>query len=325
MPLSPQHYLVAVLALIAVGLLAASYFGVWQRSRAEANAGIEALCSFKWRDYSHLVEDILIERGFRRGGGERRPGDGGFDLMMERGNARYIVACKNGSTHEVTEKEVRDLATVMQMEGAEGAVLATTGGVEPAALRVAAARRIEILSGEELWRQARPWVPHEVREEVQAEARAERNRSAIYSVGAGVAAAALSLFVVPMLQQGASDMTSVDIAPDSVESGDAPSRLESLARDLPMPPDLTSEEAAARRASVVMELRGVPNVFNASWSTPSTLVVTLRPGSTKDTGLPKDLCQRILQYEELRYTRMQIETPSEQDDAPPQVRWRQCR
>ena len=325
MPLGPQHYVIALLVTIAIGLLASIYYGVWQRSRAEARAGTEALCSFKWRDYAHLVEDILIERGFRRAGGERRPGDGGFDLMMERGSAKYIVSCKNGATHEVNEKEVANLATVMQMNGAEGAVLATTGSADAGALRMAAHRRIEILAGEDLWRQARPWLPHDVREDVQAEAGAEIKKHALFSTGLGVAGGALALFLIPMLQQRAIDRDAEQAAAAPPEYVTEADEDDGEAGGLPLPPNLTSEQATARRAQAAMDLRGVPTVLNASWSTRSTLVVTLKAGTTHSIDLPKELCERILQFEELRYTRMQIETPGEDVDAPPTVRWRQCR
>lgn len=326
MALTPQHYLIAVLVALVAGFLASSFLGVWQRHRAEARAGTEALCSFKWRDYAHLIEDILIERGFKRAGGERRPGDGGFDLLMERGKSKYLIDCKNGSSHEITEKEIRDLATVMQMQGAEGAVFATCGDVEPGARRLAANRRIEILAGEELWRQARPWVPHEVREEVQAEARSERNRLALYSIAVALAGGIGSMLVIPALQRGAVDMAAADMDAEVMRTEPA-TVADRTDETLPLPPDLTPDQAEARRATAALEVRSLPAVYNAHWSTRSTLVVTLHPGVTLTRELPQEMCERILQFEELRYIRMQIETPAEGGaDAPTgQVRWRQCR
>jgi hypothetical protein len=326
---TPQHYLLAALAAVAVGLFAASLLGVWRRGRAEARAGTAALCSFKWRDYAHLIEDILIERGFKRAGGERRPGDDGFDLLMERGKSKYLVDCKNGSSHQIAEKEVRDLVAVMQMQGAEGAVFATCGKVEPLARRLAASRGVEIIAGEELWRQARPWVPHEVREEVQAKARAERSRLALYSLASALAAGLGTLLLLPLLQRDAADVAVVADTPAEVVLR-APAKT--AARNgsaLPLPPELSPEEAQARRTSAALEVRSLPAVHNAMWSTRSTLVVTLRPGVELTQELPEEMCTRILQYEELRYIRMQIETAHDggggNDDVPGQVRWRQCR
>lgn len=326
MPLSPQHYLIAVLVALVAGFVAASWFGVFQRARAEAQAGTDALCALKWREYAHLIEDILIERGFKRAGGDRRPGEGGFDLLMERGKSKYLVDCKNGSSHEITEKDIKDLATVMQMQGAEGAVFATTGGATAAAARLAAHRRIEILAGEELWRQARPWVPHEMREEVQAEARAERNRLGLYSLGTAVAGGLLALLVVPALQRGAVDLASA--GQDAAITASAPSHAAADAADeIPLPPDLTPAEAEARRTTAALEVRSLPAVHNATWSTRSTLLVTLKPGVKLSTEMTQEMCQRVLQFEELRYIRMQIETPSEGGEGASigNVRWRQCR
>ena len=214
------------------------------------------------------------------------------------------------------------------MQGAEGAVYATTGNASPQVQRYAASRRIEILSGEELWRQAKPWVPHDVREDVQGDARAERNRLGLYSIAAGFAAGLAAMFVIPMLQQGAVDMASAgqDAAVMQTPSSAGSTRsIDDIA--MPLPPDLTQEQADARRATAALEVRSMPAVLNATWSTRSTLVVTLRPGTKLVNDLPREMCERILQFEELRYIRMQIETPTEGGDTATtgQVRWRQCR
>ena len=39
----------------------------------------------------------------------------------------------------------------------------------------------------------------------------------------------------------------------------------------------------------------------------------------------EDICRSLLQYEELRYTRLQLDVPAGTQGQPAQVRWRQCR
>ncbi|WP_158637186.1 hypothetical protein [Arenimonas daejeonensis] len=60
---------------------------------------------------------------------------------------------------------------------------------------------------------------------------------------------------------------------------------------------------------------------NAIWSTQSTLVIRMNSGDGIDLGIVNDACAILTEYEELRYTRLQLEPPSN-EDVP--VRWRQC-
>ena len=93
--------LLAIAAALGAGLIASFVFGLWRSGRTEVAAGLHALCGVKWRDYAHLVEDVLRDRGFNRGDDERRPGEGGFDLMMTRGSSRYLIECKNGAAQQM--------------------------------------------------------------------------------------------------------------------------------------------------------------------------------------------------------------------------------
>jgi hypothetical protein len=177
--------LMGLIAALVIGLALSFALGLWRSDKQQAAAGMVALCGLKWRDFAHLVEDVLQERGFSRAPEERNLGDGGFDLLMARGSSRYLVQCKNGAAHRVTDQGIRDLATQVESHGAEGAVLATSGGVEASARLLASNRRIEILADEDLWRQVRSFLPHDVREEVLVRSRAERLKRSI-ATGVGI-------------------------------------------------------------------------------------------------------------------------------------------
>ena len=89
---------------------------------------------------------------------------------------------------------------------------------------------------------------------------------------------------------------------------------------------LTEDQLAARRASAALELRGNPTVQNAIWATKSTLVVTLhQAGVAVPDSMFDEACRVLVQYEELRYTRVQVESPALDPASTPNVRWRQCR
>jgi restriction system protein len=323
------HPIVIGLGLsLFAGLVASFALGLWRADRNEARAGIAALCRLKWRDYAHIVEDLLRDRGYTRGGEERRPGEGGFDLMMTRGTSRYLIECKNGAAQRVTAAAVRDLAALVEHEGAEGAVIATTGQVDAEAELLAASRRVDIIAGDELWRQVRPWVPHDVRAEAEAQARASYTRRMGLSLALAVLAGVLGASFAPASGPDAPPATSR--TPPAREPALAPSPTatpSALGIPAAMPDaTLTDEQLAARRASVALELRGNPTLHNVVWATKSTLVMTLHPGETElPDRLFDEACRTLVQYEELRYTRVQIEGAAPAAGAAPNVRWRQCR
>ena len=91
-------------------------------------------------------------------------------------------------------------------------------------------------------------------------------------------------------------------------------------------PNLSEAELTTRRAMAAMEARSNPAILNAVWSTKSTMVATLRqPGAEITDALFEHLCGVLVQFEELRYTRLQIESPALDPKAPATVRWKQCR
>ena len=62
-------------------------------------------------------------------------------------------------------------------------------------------------------------------------------------------------------------------------------------------------------------------VGSAAWSTQSTLLVSVKETDGKDEALIEESCRILTQYEELRFSRIQIEPPAS-SQVP--VRWRQC-
>lgn len=314
----------------SVAALAAWASGAWRRRAAEADAGIESLCAMRWRDYAHLVEDMLRERGFVRSDEQAGPGEGGYELTMLRGRSRYLVSCKNGASHRVGDTAVRELASLVQLQGAEGAVLATTGHVDASALRLAGQQGIELLAGNELWRQLERFVPHELRQEAQARAAHSVLRRSVGSLAAGTVAALVLMLVLPdrRAADGDARVAPAAAAPSRATAADtAPLAPPRDGLPAAMPDDsLTEAELAARRASAALEIRGNPVVENAVWATRSTLVVTLiRTGAEIPDSLFEESCRILVQYEEMRYSRLQIESAASDPGAPATVRWRQCR
>lgn len=310
-------YVLAVLAGGVTALLAWLATLPLRPERSEARAGLRALCGMRWQEYSHVVEDLLRERGYAGNDEERLPGQGGFDLVMMRGRSQYLVVCKNGSAHRVTAAQIRELSSLVEMQGAEGAVLATTGAIEPEARALALNRRVEVLQGDELWRLAKPFTPHELRTEAEDEARRRTGHRIFFTALAALLVAVLVAVFAPTPDPSA------EIVPAPARARPATARV---APEAAAEAEPSEEELERRRAQAVLEMRGLPAVQNAVWSTQSTINVTLRDTiTTIPDSLLDQLCMPVLQFEELRYTRLQVESPVAQPSGAPTVRWRQCR
>ena len=85
---------------------------------------------------------------------------------------------------------------------------------------------------------------------------------------------------------------------------------------------LTPEQLAARRAEAAKRVAALPRVSQAAWSAQRTLLVTIRQASDEktDNQLLEETCRLLVQQEEMRFTRVQLETT----DASQRVRWRLC-
>lgn len=84
---------------------------------------------------------------------------------------------------------------------------------------------------------------------------------------------------------------------------------------------LTDQERTQRRLVAASRVADLETANNALWSTQSTLVISMVSGDGIDQGIVNEACAILTEYEELRYTRLQLEPPPG-ENVP--VRWRQC-
>ncbi len=360
-----RHLLVnAPMAAALFGLLAgiAAFFalGLHSRKRLELRSATAWANSIKWRDFLRMAVSVLRTRGLELDPTERQPGDDGFDLLMQRGSSRYIVVCKHGRAYQLNAKAINNLSTVMKLQGAEGAIIVTTGSADAAARAVADAQRVELIDGKTLWNLLRPQLGEPELKSIAKNAERARNRRLAGMCGiallAGVAGFALSRALetaaVPAASQQAADTSSQparEPASTSTEGtqanpGSAPG---SSPPALMAPEDAPTSEAqiqASREAALALEqisqmseeqLEGrrqeaaklaatVRGIETAEWSTKSTLVLRLLSERLEEPdAVTSETCELLVRFEELRYTRLQLEPAGAQET--PRIRWRQCR
>lgn len=142
--------------LIGGAALAGGLTGVvqrWQRRRLlDRQRGLVTIRGLTWIEFERLVGEAYRRRGYRvieTGGGGA---DGGYDLDLRGADGRVLVQCKQWRSHQVTVKEVRELAGVLASERADRGILVTAGTFTAPAVDFARGAQIDLVDGPALER-----------------------------------------------------------------------------------------------------------------------------------------------------------------------------
>ncbi|MBW8368579.1 MAG: restriction endonuclease [Arenimonas sp.] len=319
----------ALLVSLAAFLASSWWFGVHRRRKAETAAGISALAGMKWRECAGLVLQALGEKGFVEMPSSRQPGDGGTEFLLMNGDERCLLGYKHGTAYRLGEANVRDFANAVQLQGASSGILVTLGTAEAFARDLARRYGVELIDGRTLWPQVEPFASptlvEGIRDKAAAEIRRGQHMGIVGSLVLGAAVFAVASLGQPSEIEAAPAASTatpppaeaapaVFQDPASVAAGKAMKALEEVAK-------LTDEQRAQRRRVAAARVADLPQANNAIWSTASTLVISLASGDGIDSGIVNDACAVLLEYEELRYSRLQLEPPA---GSGVPVRWRQC-
>lgn len=330
----------AIVVALAAFATSTWWFGVMRRRIAETTAGIQALAGMKWRECAGLVLQALGEKGFVELPSSRQPGDGGTEFLLTKGDERCLLSYKHGTAYRLGEANVRDFANAVQLQGAQSGILVTLGTAEAFARDLARRYGVELIDGRTLWPQVEPFAPVSLVEGIRNDAAAEIRRGQRLGI-IGSLLLGVVVYLLGLLNQPAEPMAEIppiaaeaaatDAAgaapatpaaeskpvyqdPASVEADKAMKALEAVAK-------LTDEQRVQRRLTAAARVAELPQATNALWSTQSTLLISLVSGDGIDSGIVNDACAVLVEYEELRYSRLQLEPPAG-SNVP--VRWRQC-
>lgn len=335
----------AIVVTVAALLVSGWWFGVHRRRKAETAAGISALAGMKWRECAGLVLQALGEKGYAEAPASRQPGDGGTEFLLMKGDERCLLGYKHGTAYRLGEANVRDFANAVQLQGATSGILVTLGSAEGFARDLARRYGMELIDGSSLWPQVEPFAPAALIEDIRNQAAQKNVRGQrmgqVASVVLGLLVFAIGTAMQPSdpptpavtgtppasapsadasASAGAVAAPAAEIASPKFE--DEASRVANAAlEELKEVAKLTDEERTQRRLMAASRVASLEAANNAIWSTQSTLVIRMNSGDGIDLGIVNDACAILTEYEELRYTRLQLEPPSN-EDVP--VRWRQC-
>jgi hypothetical protein len=317
--------------VLTVGVAASvTWFGVLRRRQAETELGVQALANMKWRDCLAVVLESLHRDGYQRSSVSDAPAGGATEVLLTRNGIDVLLDYKHGTAYHLSESNVREFVNDVSLNGAREGVLVTLGSIGPDASRVAATHAVQLVDGQMLWRKVRGFVLPSIFDNVRKAASERTNKAMWTGVGGSLAAAAL-VFVVSggrLPERDTAVVADADVA-DLHRPGSAPrpdaamlAQLDATAKALAEVARLSPEQLAQRRAAAAHTVSDLPRVRQATWSGPRTMLVSLEhvAGEDRDNQLLDEVCRTLVQNEEMRFTRVQLESP----DADQRVRWRLC-
>jgi restriction system protein len=323
--------LLAVAVTVFGLLLSYWYFGVHRRRQAETEAGIRSLANMKWRECVGLVLESLHSDGYQEELSSRQPGDGGTEFILKHDDEKVLLSYKHGTAYRIGEANVRDFANGVQMQGAKSGILITLGSAEGSALEVARKYGVKLIDGTSLWPRVERYVSPTMMATVRREAAGGTNKGLWIGSGASlVAGAALFLLGQQLMPPElpaepvvvAATAAPADIAPKVVSEQElAMQSMKDAQAAMAEVASLTDEQRLQRRAEAAAKVGAFPQVNTAAWSTQSTLVLVLNATDGKDQALVDEVCRTLVQFEEMRFTRVQLDPPY---NSTVPVRWRQC-
>jgi restriction system protein len=108
------------------------------------------LYAISWQDFEGVVSEFFRQRDYvvslTGGGGP----DGGVDIVLSKGNDKYLVQCKQWKAYKVGVQIVRELYGVMAASGAAGGFVVTAGEFTPDAIAFAKGLNINLFNGSRL-------------------------------------------------------------------------------------------------------------------------------------------------------------------------------
>ena len=337
-------WIAAFIATVTAVLASTWWFGIHRRRLAENSAGVQALAGMKWRECAGLVLQAMAEKGYTELPSSRQPGDGGAEFLLVKDNDRCLLGYKHGTAYRLGEANVRDFANAVQLQGATSGMLVTLGSAEGFARDLARRYGVDLVDGRSLWPQVEPFAPAHLVEDIRHQAatgiRRGQQMGLVGSLILGMivfGVAQLGEDPSPGLPAGGAPVAApaptqapapASATPEAPAPAAAPTYSDQATQDaseamkeLAAVAQLTDEERALRRRQAASRVADLDQVNRALWSTQSTLTVSLVREDGIDAGVVNDSCAILVEYEELRYSRLQLEPP--QGSTVP-VRWRQC-
>lgn len=327
----PELLLAIAVALFGL-LFSTLWFGVNRRRKTEIELGVQSLANLKWRECLGLVLLTLQHDGYQEAPSTRQPGEGSTEFLLNGHGQTVLLGYKHGTAYRLGEANVRDFANGVQMQSADSGILVTLGSVEGVARDVARRYGVQLIDGASLWRKVQDFVAPNTLARIRAEA-AARTKPGLWIGALG----SLLLGVVAFLAGNALAPTPTNagigkaapIGPSHISAAKVPAlaadptaeKINATAKAMAEVANLSDGERAQRRAEAAKKVGTIMQIDSAAWIAQSTLLLNLKTSDGRDAALVDEVCRVLTRYEELRYTRLQLDPPA---NSALQVRWRLC-
>ena len=320
--------LAAIAVAVALVLASRFWFGRIQKRRHAERIGIEALSARHWRDALGLLVDALGTQGLNAQAD--LAGSHGAPLgerVLRRGGGTALLIYKHGTTYRIASAALLDAEKRRQEAGIDEVILATLGTVDDDARAQAARMRITCIDGKDMWALVGNRLDGATLAAIEAEAEnLIDNPRRLSTIGAAVLGIGIVFWT--------SDPTALlDLRGDPAAGAIATTAPAAAPPTVHAPPTLSTAMGAAIAspiiepsaatdpddlASLANALKGLPGIDRASWSSASTVVLTVNRRATLDAA-HEQICALATQHPKLREVRLQLEANDGAD-----VRWRRC-
>lgn len=320
-------FVFAIALAIALVVPARFWFNRIQKAKEVTSIGIEVLAARSWREGMNLMVKALEVDGIVASSELTDPtATPTGERVLRRGNRSVLLVYKHGTTYRIGQAAVRDVELRREKAGIDEAMLATLGQVDDEAQAAAKTMGIELLDAARVWQKVEGLLEERVRTDVVREAEEKvRGPRTMATLGATFLGAVIVFFgsqtgerlatlgeTSPATGAAAAvqPMTATPAAMNAVPATNEPAGVEVPAM---------SEEAAAsvRRAALAQSVMDVSGVERATWSTSTTLVISLSPRVSAESATDA-ICAMATLYPEVREARLQF------DSVGAETRWRRC-
>jgi serine/threonine protein kinase len=324
------YYEAGIVALFGLAMTG-YWFGIYSRRKRESEVGIHSLANMKWRECIGLVLEAMRRDGYEEAPSSKQPGDGGTDFLLMHDGEPVLLGYKHGTAYRIGDANVRDFAHAVQMQGAKAGILVTLGLAETSARDLAKRYDTQIIDGGALWPKVRPFVSPNTLDHVRLQTAAQTWRGIWIGAACSLVFGAGTFLVADLTspEQKSALVAKVTATPPppvvpttaSASADRALQQINDTAQAMAAVAKLTDAQLAQRRVDAAKQVSSIVQVSSAGWPSESTLLLSLKQTDGVDKDLIDEVCRILTQYEELRYTRLQLQPPAS-SNAP--VRWRQC-
>lgn len=120
------------------------------RQTFDSHSNLDAIRSLSWSQFEDYVGEAFRRQGYSVERTGDPAGDGGVDLVLHKDGMATFVQCKHWKAWKVGVKPIRELLGVVSAQGAQAAVMVTSGRFTAEAETFAKANRIRLIDGDAL-------------------------------------------------------------------------------------------------------------------------------------------------------------------------------